>query len=1052
MQSTPELLHLGALPSWMAPECLSINRLPMRATAYPFPSARLARTLDREQSPWFQLLDGEWRFRMASRPEEVTAGDVAATTDRSDWARLTVPGNWTLQGYGHPHYTNVQMPFANEPPSVPAENPTGIYAREFTPPAEWQGRRVVIHFGGAESVLYLYVNGRAVGLGKDSRLPSEFDLTPFVTCGEKNLVVAVVVKWSDASFIEDQDQWWMGGLHREVYLYSTAPVHLADVFVRGDLENEYRDGRLRLAARAGFPGSPEEGWSVEAQLYDPRGKAVFTKGLRAEVPAGHPATLSRLEAWIDHAVPRPLLWSAELPHLYTVVVTLRDPRGTAVETTAVRLGFRSVEVRDRMLLVNGRRVLIKGVNRHDHHDTKGKALDRATLRLDAVTMKQCNVNAVRCSHYPNDPYWLDLCDELGLYVIDEANLEAHAFYHQIGQSARYAPAFLERGLRMVVRDRNHPAVILWSLGNETAHGPGHEAMAGWMRRADPSRPLHFEPGVWAQFVAGQPSAKPFDSGYRVTDIVCPMYSSIELITQWATDDSHPDRKRPLILCEYSHAMGNSNGSLADYWDAFEKYPGLQGGFIWEWIDHGLKRTTTDGQEYWAYGGDYGDTPNDLNFVCDGLVWPDRTPHPGLQEFKHLAQPARITGYNARTGALEIRNQQDFDTLAWVAGEWELKAAGKRLARGRLPALRTAPQATEKLRLALPAFTVEPGGEAFLNFRFTAARATAWCKAGQVLGWDQVAVPARTARTAKAARASRRELPPVRFERTGGGFAVSGEDWQVTASAAAGRIETFRWRGHNLLVAGPQLQIWRGPTDNDGIKGSKEGGRTLDRWRELGLDRLTIRTVSARGRRLPDGSALLSFEHAGTLPGSDAAVVRHRHAYTATPEGVIHAANVFTVHKTVSDLPRLGIVCVLPPALERLRWFGRGPFENYSDRQRAAMVDLYESTVTEQYVPYIMPQEHGNHTDVRWLSLEGGGCGLRVEADGPLEFSASHLTAQALYAAHHTYDLQPVPEVILNLDFRQRGLGTGSCGPGPLERYIIPAGRYAWNYTLRPFAT
>jgi len=1053
MHSTPELIQIGSLKTWMAPECISLNRSPMRATAYPFASARSARALDREASPWFASLDGQWRFRMADRPEAVSLADVAAETDRSTWASVAVPGNWTLQGYGAPHYTNVQMPFPDEPPFVPEENPTGIYATNFTVAEAWAGRRVIIHFGGAESVLYVYVNGRAVGMSKDSRLPSEFDITPFVTFGQKNHLVAVVVKWSDATFIEDQDQWWMGGLHREVYLYSTPQVHLADIFALGTLDKDYVDGRLKLTSKVGFPRQPEDGWIVETQLYDPKGKAIFAKPVRSPVTVGAPGSLGRLHAKVDEPVSKPLLWSAELPHLYTVTVTLRDPRNSVVDTTATRVGFRSVEIRDRSLLVNGRRVLIKGVNRHDHHDTKGKALDRETLRTDALTMKRHNFNAVRTSHYPNDPHWLDLCDELGLYVIDETDLEAHAFYHQVGRDPRYASAFLERAKRMVERDKNHPSVILWSLGNETGCGANHEAMAGWIRGYDPSRPLHFEPGVWAQYVEKQPFEKHFDCGYRVTDIVCPMYPPIDMIIEWATDKTHPDRTRPLILCEYSHAMGNSNGSLADYWDAFEKYPGLQGGFIWEWIDHGLKQKTADGTEYWAYGGDFGDKPNDVNFVCDGLVWPDRTPHPGINEFKHLAQPVKSVRYDAKSGILEIRNKQDFATLKGIRAEWELKIAGKLAARGTLPPLKAAPQQVEKIRLKLPAYTVEPGEEAFLNLRFTSAAATNWCKAGHVLGWDQFPLPAKARKSSGKAAAA--PAKPLTLDQHGDGFTIANDALQIAGSTATGRIDSFRWHGNDLVVAGPQLQVWRGPTDNDGIKANVNPNSALGKWQRQGLDKLTVQPLSAKAAKAAkaarnrDGSVTLSFEHVGACEAS-ATAIRHQHSYTIAPGGLIQVKNTFVVDKSVPDLPRLGVVWVLSAGLEELKWFGRGPFENYNDRQRAALIDLYESTVTGQYVPYIMPQEHGNHTDVRWLSLAGRKCGLRVEAQGPLEFSASHYTAHDLYAAFHTYDLTPRPEVILNLDCRHRGLGTGSCGPATLERYTIPPGRYTWNYVLQPF--
>jgi beta-galactosidase len=864
--------------------------------------------------------------------------------------------------------------------------------------------------------------------------------------GQKNLVVAVVVKWSDASFIEDQDQWWMGGLHREVYVYSTAPVHIADVFAVGSLENNYTDGRLRLTAKIGFPRQPEQGWLVEAQLFDPKGKAIFKRPLRSTVPAGNAFEWPRLQAEFDQPIKKPLLWSAELPHLYTVVVTLRSPEGKGIESTATRIGFRSVEVKDRMLLVNGKRVLIKGVNRHDHHDTKGKALDRETMRLDAVTMKRFNFNAVRTSHYPNDPYWLDLCDELGLYAIDEANLESHAYYQQVGRERRYAPAFLERALRTVERDKNHPSVIIWSLGNETGYSPNHDAMAGWIRGYDPSRPLHFEPGIWVKGVEKQPTRKIYDLGYRVTDIVCPMYPAIDRIIEWATDKAHPDRQRPLIMCEYSHAMGNSNGSLADYWDAFEKYPGLQGGFIWEWIDHGLKQKTKEGQEYWAYGGDFGDEPNDLNFVCDGLVWPDRTPHPGIYEFKYLAQPVKIIGFNARTGVLEIKNRQDFATLAWIRCEWELKVSGKRVANGKLPSLPTAPQKTEKIELKVPAVMAEVGQEAFLNFRFYAASATAWCKSGHEIGWDQISIPAKARKDARPKAARHGALT---LDQSNGIFRVENDALQLAASRETGLIETLRWQEHDILVSGPQLQIWRGPTDNDGIKGwPHQTWRPLNRWRAQGLDKLAVKAVSAKARRNKDESITLLFEHQGACTASDRAV-RHQHSYTISPDGRIRADNIFTIDKAIPDLPRLGVVLALKPGFERLKWFGRGPFENYGDRKRAALVDLYESTVTDQYVRYIMPQEHGNHTDVRWLSLWHKSAGLLVEAAGPLEFSASHYTAQDIDSAYHTYDLTPRAEVILNLDYRQRGLGTESCGPGPLEQYRIKPGRYSWSYTLQP---
>lgn len=705
-----ELLQTGSLKTWQSPETLSLNRLPARATLYPYPTAAAARGYDRGKSPWWQSLNGEWDFCLVGRPEEVPAEfvrpDFAPTVA---WSKLPVPSNWTMHGHDRPHYTNVIMPFPNPPPSVPEQNPTGLYRTTLTVPADWSGRRVILHVGGAESVLYLWLDGQPVGLTKDTRLPSEFDLTPFVRAGAKHVLAAVVVKWSDASFIEDQDQWWMGGIHREVFLFSQAEHYLEDVFARGDLEDNLHDGRLRVSVRLGAPDLEAKGCKVRLQLYDAKGRVMLRK------PAvGLPETADtwrnpRKLVAFDLPVRNPSLWSAESPYLYTLVITLVAPDGREVEHTSSRVGFRRVEVRDRQMLVNGAPVRITGVNRHEHDDTHGKAVTREGMLRDIRVMKQFNVNAVRTSHYPNDAHWYDLCDEYGLYVIDEADVESHAFYQEVCRDNRYAPAFLDRGLRMVERDKNHPCILAWSLGNESGYGAHHDAMAGWIRRRDPSRLVHYEGAITWDWQGGQPA----------TDLISPMYPEITKLVAWAKDRKAPDQRRPLIMCEFSHAMGNSNGSLGDYFDAFDRYPGLQGGFIWEWVDHGLRRRDAAGHDYWAYGGDFGDEPNDRNFVCDGLVWPDRTPHPGLFEYKHLAQPVRVEVIDARQGKFRLHNRRWFTTLADLRGRWELLVNGETLITGPLRSLSTAPQAKEPFTLTWPRLALTAQDEVHVTFRFHA---------------------------------------------------------------------------------------------------------------------------------------------------------------------------------------------------------------------------------------------------------------------------------------------------------------------------------------------
>ncbi|HSI87337.1 MAG TPA: glycoside hydrolase family 2 TIM barrel-domain containing protein [Candidatus Methylacidiphilales bacterium] len=1049
-----DLLHIGGTRSWIAPELIQINRLPARATLYPYPDVQSALERVREHSPWFQNLNGTWDFHLAAKPDEVPADFIQPWFDpgiESAWGKLPVPSNWTMHGHGAPHYTNVQMPFPHEPPNVPEENPTGCYRTQFNVPESWNGRRTVLHIGGAESVLYVYVNGKPVGFSKDTRLPSEFDITPFLIPGQTNLLAAIVVKWSDATFIEDQDQWWMGGIYREVYLYSTAPVRIGDVFAIGNIDDDLKNGKLELKAEVAYPNRPEEGWSLEANIYF-EGEPVLSQPLLAKFPL-HREDLpmrhhSRHEARWFADVRKPHVWSAESPELYTAVVTLRDPQGNAVETTSARFGFRSVRIEENELLINGKPVMIRGANRHEHDDTTGKTLSRESMLKDILLLKQYNFNAVRTSHYPNDVLWYDLCDEYGIYLIDEANVEGHAFWWQICHDPRYTSAFVERGLRMVERDKNHPSVIIWSLGNETGHGPNHDAMAGWIRSFDPSRVLHYEGAI----------AQDWSGGKLSTDLICPMYPTIEKIVEWAKTRKKSE-KRPLIMCEFSHAMGNSNGSLCDYWDAFETYQGLQGGFIWEWGDHGIKKRDELGRDLWLYGGDFNDHPNDVNFVCDGLVWPDRTVHPGIYEAKKLMQPVGFKAIDLKDGVIRITNKNYFTTLSWLVGSWELSVNGVKVSEGKLPALRTAPGKSEEVEIPFKTPAPEPGQECFLTLRFVTAHATAWCEAGHEIAWEQFALPIsdKAAKKLKEKKLSKVALPAPAVENTDSVVRVSTSRLSVTATREAGAVTSLILDGQELLVSGPKLNVWRGATDNDGIKlQGDQAWKPLGRWLKAGLDNVELEPVALGVRTRKDGLVELSLITVGNAKGGS---IEHRQTWSIQPDSTILVENSFRCEKALPDLPRLGVTMTLKPGMEVLEWFGRGPLENYSDRNRASAVGLYSGTVTGQYVPYIMPQEHGNKTDVRWISLanaeaEGGasgtGKGLRFGAvDRLLEASASHYTAADLFAAKHTTDLSPRPETILNLDYAQRGLGTASCGPDTLEQYLIRPGEYHFTYSIAP---
>ncbi|MDE0885016.1 MAG: DUF4981 domain-containing protein [Myxococcota bacterium] len=1025
---------VGGGTSWGNPECFAVGKLPARSPLIPHPDPDSARTSPREASPFFMSLNGSWQFQLYDRPEETPQAFPRPDFDDSSWTELEVPGNWTCQGHDRPHYTNVQMPFPGEPPELPRENPTGIYRRRFQLPEAWSGKRVVVHFGGAESVLYVWLNGRALGLSKDSRLPAEFDLTPHLYDGE-NTLVAMVVRWSDATYIEDQDHWFMAGLHREVYLYATGATHIADMRARAAVDEEGSGGLLDLRVEIGFALEASPGYSVRAELYSPTGARVFRNPLENSVAMpGNPYLYSGHWAEFLSEVRQPRLWSAEDPQLYSLVVSLINPEGRCVEAVSSRIGFRRVEIRKRELLINGRPVMIKGVNRHDHHESRGKAVSREDMLADVLLMKQFNFNAVRTAHYPNDPYFYDLCDEYGLYVIDEANIESHAFLSRICHDTRYAAAFLDRGMRMVLRDKNHPSIIMWSLGNESGYGPNHEAMAGWIRGYDPTRPIHYEGELQWDLYREK----------RVSDVVCPMYAPVDEIVRWAKSKTG---ERPLILCEYAHAMGNSGGGLADYWAAFRKHHGLQGGFIWDWIDQGLLQYDDQKRPYWAYGGDFGDEPNDLNFCINGLLAPDRTPHPAIWEFKKLAQPLRVEVRDLKRGNLRLHNEQDFTSLDWLTGRWELSVDGRIRKKGRLPRLDIAPGESRNLSLGLsrPAFLA--GQVCHLKLSFRTRRALPWAKAGHEVAWEQFEIP-WTPPPAKKSPSKRRTTPDTELVEDDRRATISTGDLELTVHKWQGTVPSLKWRGEEIWSRSPELNLWRGATDNDrlqAIPGTSPA--PFPRWLEWGLDELEITPSDCRIQRQKNGSTVVRtiqvararIPEAADAP-PEAYSINHLMQWTIMPAGWIALKNEIRVGAALEDLPRVGIHLEMTRGFERLEWFGRGPHENYWDRKDGAPMGRYSGSVDDQYHRYVVPQENGNRTDTRWLALcRKSETGLLIGGAKPFEFGASHYTSHDLHQAQHTHELRARPETQVYLDTHQRGVGTGACGPDTHPAYRLGPG-------------
>ena len=978
------LIDAGLFRPWTDPNTISLHRLPMRVPSTAHDNVQAARLGDRAVSRWWRSLNGAWRFRLYDSPEAMPARATSRGQSTSTWQSVDVPGNWTLQDTGDlPHYTNVQMPFPGPPPHLPERNPTGVYRKEIRVPANWlPQRRVVLHVGAAESVHAVYVNGVFAGYGTDSRLASEYDITDHVVAGS-NSVAIVVIRYSAHSYVEDQDQWWMAGLHREVFIESRAQTHVANLRCDADLNVADGTGRLTVTTTVGFARVPELGWTVRTRVETLGGRSV-ARPVVSTVPHefARAYTFTGHHAVASFAVPKVAAWSAEHPNRYRVVAELIGPDGSVSEVHAQLVGFRHIEIRDRQLLVNGQPIWIFGVNRHDHHPTRGKAVTVDDMRADIVLMKQHNINAVRTSHYPNDPRFLDLCDEVGMYVVDEANIESHAYNTSLCNDERYRAAWLARGARMVERDVNHPSIIMWSLGNESGYGANHDALAGWIRHNDPSRVLHYE---GASFHAGWT-----DGGRLATDVVCPMYPPIAAIVAYGRDNLGD---RPLILCEYSHAMGNSNGSLADYWQAITTTPGLQGGFLWEWKDHGLTQRLADGSTRFAYGGLFGDQPNDANFVADGLIASDMTPHPAMREVAWVHRPVTVArGSSARS--ITVSNRMSFSDLSALRASWSLVVNGVPTEHGELAVPPCAPHSSVTVRV--PCLVPSGNCDVQLSVRWTTRRAQPWASRGHLVSWDQIEL-----------RAARRErLAPFK------------------PSLALGRGSLTPVE--RLLTRPVTLNLWRAAVDNDGFKLMPEmalrmrvGGGGLGAWLQYGIDSVAAHEL-----------------------------VDHRVARTVNADQSVTYRHTVVVPTELADLPRMGVMFALPGTFDSIRWFGRGPHENYSDRNASAMLQVWEQGIDSS--PYLVPQEFGLRTDCRWFEcVDQRGRRVRVDVLGaaPMHFSATRHTPAELYAARHESDLRRNASLIVCLDAAHRGLGTASCGPDVLDKYRLRAGAYDFAYTL-----
>jgi beta-galactosidase/beta-glucuronidase len=1000
------------------PGLFAVGRIAPRAYYVPHPSRESALNLEQRDSARLMSLNGTWKFAHSETVADAPAGFEKPEFDVTGWHDIAVPGFWHLQGFGKPWYTNVNYPIPLNPPLVPTENPTGCYRRDFTLPADWAGQRVYVRFEGVDSVFVLYINGVEVGLSKGSRLPSEFDLTAHLKPG-RNTIAVKVVQWSDATYMEDQDMWWMSGIFRDVYLLARPQTHLHDIHIKTDLDSAMVDATLDI--KLTFTG-PESG-TISYELLNPDGKKILGKDAKVQALVN-----------LKEPISAPDLWSAEHPHLYTLLVTLKDASGIVTEVIRQRVGFRKVEIKGDQFLVNGSKLMFRGVNRHEHHPLKGRAVPIEDALRDVLIMKRHNVNAVRTSHYPPDPRFLELCDEYGLWVIDECDLETHGFgYEKNPRNPVIDPAFkdavVDRMTRMVHRDKNRASVVMWSLGNESDIGPNHYAMKQAANAIDPTRPIHYET----------------DNVGDCSDVFSTMYSMVAWVDDVGQGKSYKHygreidtAKRPFVMCEYAHAMGNGPGSLKEYWDMFYKHPRLHGGFVWEWIDHGI---WDESRQMWCYGGDFNDHPNDGNFVIDGLISPNRVPSPGLIELKAALAPVHVELVSGNTVRILNRYKDLNLSHLYIGYAWNVD--GKIIECGKLDAPNLNPGDSAELKIPAPTSTPTPAGsdpsERFLELRFMYKSDTCWTSKGHEVAHVQLPLNAPSRKFKPASSAN------VWAKSTGNQVEmVAGSD-ALVFDTARGLLKSWTRDATQLISSGPALQFWRAPTDND--RNYAPG------WRSKWFHKMAIRTgdVSVQA----GGSSVTIVVPQFIAPPITSFGFDCVSTYTFAGDGTLRLKvdiKKVGIWPENMYLPRVGVRMIMPGTKYTATWLGRGPGECYDDSKLAAVVGLHSMPVEQMYVDYIKPQENGNRTDIRFAALTSPSAGLLVASASLFNFSAHRFSTEDLSETMHNTHLKPRDEIHVNLDHRQLGLGSNSCGPGPLEAYHLHPGDFSFELLLKSVGT
>ncbi|AIQ18237.1 beta-galactosidase [Paenibacillus sp. FSL H7-0357] len=1020
-------------PEWNNnPEIFQLNRMEAHASMMSFPTAEQALQGNKQSSSRYQSLNGTWKFAFAETPEKRSKDFYKSDYDNSNWADIPVPSHWQFQGYDYPQYTNVRYPWAEsepdlKPPFAPTlYNPVGSYVRTFDVPQAWDGQPVFLSFQGVESAFYVWVNGELVGYGEDTFTPSDFDITAYLQAGENKLAVEVY-RWCDASWLEDQDFWRLSGIFRDVYLYTAPPVRVADFWARTDLDNEFVHAELNVDIKVEDYFSRKAGdYSLQMQLYDNNGQGVWAAPVAAAV-SFQEGDLQQLK--LSAPVAQPHKWSAEKPYLYTLVISLVDGQEAVQEAVSTKVGFRSFEIRDGLMKINGKRIVLKGTNRHEFSCDTGRALSVEDMIRDIHLMKSHNINAVRTSHYPNQSVWYELCDEYGLYVIDETNLETHGSW-QYGQQELHegnVPAskpewranVIDRCNSMMQRDKNHPSVIIWSLGNESFGGDNFIAMHDYLRAADPTRPVHYE-GIFHY----RPSE-------AASDIESTMYIKPAGVEQYATNNP----QKPYILCEYSHAMGNSCGGLHLYTDMFDKYDVFQGAFIWDWVDQAIRTTTPEGIEYLAYGGDFGESPHDGNFSGNGLLFADRTVTPKLLEVKKCYQNIKVTAQDLQKGLYQIRNNFLFTNIEEYDLHWKLELEGVTSQEGSLR-IAAAPGETVDCVIPYELSSIANDKEAVLTLSFIQPAAAAWADANHEIAWEQFILVPRVAGNLPVSAGD-----PLHITEQEEALIIAGADFSLSFNSATGDLFSYQVLGKERLIEPARPNFWRAVTDNDLGNHLQERSAV---WRKASYERSLVQFTTRTQENLCFVSATYLLP---TNPVSTLLVT-----YEIRPDGSVEILQELNPgSSSLPEIPEFGMLFVLDGSLDTVSWYGRGPHENYWDRQTGARLGRFSGKVSEQFTPYLKPQECGNKTDVRYASVTEGsdGSGIHIENTTSLEINVLPWKPEELEASDHIYKLPASDKTVLRVNYKQMGVGgDDSWGAPTHEQFTLPANRpYSFRFTL-----